>query len=173
MVRRSGEESDDGGSDGGDFIAVFFGCVFVSFVYVAVSGGGDRGADRVWARGQEDEEREEIQGIVRQREAEEGEEDRADQGQGRGPQVHPLAPPFQAHLILFFHSVMSLSDEVTDNISGNLGFLSCFAIRICTFCYEFLASNFLLYYHRPFLPEFFFIYTCLRIIFCEVVNLTR
>ena len=96
VARRSGEESDDGGSDGGDWMAVF-----VAGVFVAVSGGG-RSADLVRTRGQEDEEREEIQGIVRQREAEEGEEDRADQGQGRGPQVHPLAPPFQAHLMLFF-----------------------------------------------------------------------
>jgi len=53
----------------------------------------------VRSRGQEDKEREAVQGVVRQRSAEEGEEDRADQGPDRGPQVHPLAPPLQAHLI--------------------------------------------------------------------------
>ncbi|KAK7351893.1 hypothetical protein VNO77_11652 [Canavalia gladiata] len=71
-LRRGGEVVDDGGEGGG--------------------------ATTVWAWGQENEEREEVQGIVRQRSAEEREDDRAHQGQGRSSKVHSLASPFQAHL---------------------------------------------------------------------------
>lgn len=67
--------------------------------HVVGSLSGERDSD-VRARGQEDEEGEAVQGVVREREAEEGEEDREDQGSGRGPQVHPLAPPLQAHLVI-------------------------------------------------------------------------
>lgn len=66
------------------------------------------GADPVRAWGQEDEEGEEIQRVVRELEAEEGEDDRANQGQGRGPQVHSLAPSFQAHLTHSTHLSLSL-----------------------------------------------------------------
>ena len=59
------------------------------------------GSDPVRARGQEDEEGEAIQRVVREREAEKGEDDWAHQGQGWGSQVHSLASTFQAHLNLF------------------------------------------------------------------------
>lgn len=65
VVRSSSEEGDD---DGAICRGVIVG-----------------GADRVWTRGQEDEERQAIQGILRQCQAQEGKEDRAHQGQGWGP----------------------------------------------------------------------------------------
>ena len=80
MVRRSGEEDDD--NDDGEIN---------SGVFIISSNGG---ADSVRKRGQEDEEGEEVQGVVREREAQEGEEDWAHQGQGWGPQIHSLASPF-------------------------------------------------------------------------------
>ncbi|KAK9167561.1 hypothetical protein Scep_002752 [Stephania cephalantha] len=64
---------------------------------VVVYGGG---GGVVRERGQEDEEREDIQGIVREREAEEEGEDRENQGQSRGSKVHSMASPLQAHLII-------------------------------------------------------------------------
>lgn len=82
MVRRSSEASDDDTAT----------CVNIDII---ISGGG---TDPLRPWGQEDEEGEEIQGVVREFEAQEGEEDRANQRQGRGPQVHSLASPFQAHL---------------------------------------------------------------------------
>ena len=92
-VRRSCDcEVVHGGGEAGPYAGV------VAFYRRGVAG-------VVRARGQEDEEREEVQGIVRQRSAEEGEDDRAHQGQGRSPQVHSLASPFQAHLILTFISL--------------------------------------------------------------------
>lgn len=81
MVRCHSEAGDDDAAAGVTF------CISII----------DDGAVR--ARGQEDEEREEIQRVIRQREAQEGEEDRANQGQGGSPQVHPLAAPFQVDLI--------------------------------------------------------------------------
>lgn len=82
VVRRSSEAGSDDAATCSDIIII-------------IRRGG---ADPVRAWGQEDEEGEEIQRVVREREAEEGEDDRANQGQGRGPQVHSLAPSFQAHL---------------------------------------------------------------------------
>lgn len=86
----------------------------------AIRGGGAAadgvsgvGAGGVRERGQEDEAGEAVQGVVRQRPAEEGEESGADQGQGGGAQVHPLAPPFQANLIkvaVFFVFSISISE---------------------------------------------------------------
>lgn len=61
VVRRSGEEDDD--NDDGEIN---------SGVFIISSNGG---ADSVRKRGQEDEEGEEVQGVVREREAQEGEED--------------------------------------------------------------------------------------------------
>jgi hypothetical protein len=52
----------------------------------------------VRARGQEDQAWKAVHGLLRQRAAEEGEEDRAHQGPRRGASLHPLAPPLQAHL---------------------------------------------------------------------------
>jgi len=83
VVRRSSEAGSDDAATCSDIIIII------------IRRGG---ADPVRAWGQEDEEGEEIQRVVREREAEEGEDDRANQGQGRGPQVHSLAPSFQAHL---------------------------------------------------------------------------
>ena len=94
VVRRSGEASSDEPSTFSDIIII-----------IIIRRGG---ADPVRARGQEDEEGEEIQRVVRELEAEEGEDDRANQGQGRGPQVHSLAPSFQAHLTHSSHFSQSL-----------------------------------------------------------------
>ncbi|KAK9287113.1 hypothetical protein L1049_015524 [Liquidambar formosana] len=58
--------------------AIGHGIIIIILITVGIVGG----ADPMRTRGQENEEREEIQRIVRQREAEEGEEDRAHQGQG-------------------------------------------------------------------------------------------
>ena len=62
--------------------------------------GAGAGTGAVRERGQEDEERKEVQRIVRKLEAEEGKDDRTPQRQARGPQVHSLASSFQDHLIL-------------------------------------------------------------------------
>lgn len=87
MVRRFGEASDAAGGENGSF----------------------RFSPRpLRPRRQEDEEREALQGLVREREAEAGEEDREDQGQGRGPQVHSLASPLQTHLISPFSPLHTL-----------------------------------------------------------------
>lgn len=59
--------------------------------------GGGGGGD-LRARGQEDQAREAVQGLLRQRAAEAGEEDRAHQGPRRGAPLHPVAAPLQAHL---------------------------------------------------------------------------
>jgi hypothetical protein len=88
VVRRSSEAGSDDAATCSDIIIII------------IRRGG---ADPVRAWGQEDEEGEEIQRVVREREAEEGEDDRANQGQGRGPQVHSLAASFQAHLTRSSH----------------------------------------------------------------------
>lgn len=79
VVRRSSKAGADDGA-----ACPFHNNLIVIFFSSSSSGENEFywGADRVWTRGQEDEERKAIQRVVRKRSTEEGEEDRAHQGQG-------------------------------------------------------------------------------------------
>lgn len=91
----AGEDRDasgGGAAAGGAFLGLLDLCFFAGCVGGSWCGGAVR------PRGQEDEAREAIQGLVRERKGEAEDDDPADQGPGRGPQVHALAASLQAHL---------------------------------------------------------------------------